>query len=83
MGVSFNNPSLNSLISSYAEPAERGSLLGLAMSFSAFARITGPAWAGFAFEFFGRHWPFFAGAIIMGTMFLVALQLRRPGEERK
>jgi len=53
------------------------------MSFSAFARITGPAWAGFAFEFFGRHWPFFAGAIIMGTMFLVALKLRRPGEERK
>jgi len=83
MGVSFNNPSLNSLISSYAGPVERGSLLGLAMSFSAFARITGPAWAGFAFEFFGRHWPFFAGAIIMGTMFLVALQLRRPGEERK
>ena len=83
MGVSFNNPSLNSLISSYAGPGERGSLLGLAMSFSAFARITGPAWAGFAFEFFGRSWPFFSGAIIMGTMFLLALRLRRPGGERK
>ena len=83
MGVSFNNPSLNSLISSYAGPGERGSLLGLATSFSAFARITGPAWAGFAFEFFGRSWPFFSGAIIMGTMFLLALRLRRPGGERK
>ena len=83
MGVSFNNPSLNSLISNYAGPEERGSLLGLAMSFSAFARITGPAWAGFAFEIFGRSWPFFSGAIIMGTMFLLALRLRRPGGERK
>ena len=83
MGVSFNNPSLNSLISNYAGPGERGSLLGLAMSFSAFARITGPAWAGFAFEIFGRSWPFFSGAIIMGTMFLLALRLRRPGGERK
>ena len=83
MGVSFNNPSLNSLISNYAGPGERGSLLGLAMSFSAFARITGPAWAGFTFEIFGRRWPFFSGAIIMGTMFLLALRLRRPGGERK
>ena len=83
MGVSFNNPSLNSLISNYAGPGERGSLLGLAMSFSAFARITGPAWAGFAFEIFGRSWPFFSGAMIMGTMFLLALRLRRPGGERK
>jgi len=77
MGVSFNNPSLNSLISQYAGSDERGSLLGLSMSCSAMARITGPAWAGFAFEAFGRDWPFFSGAIVMAGMVLIALRLRR------
>lgn len=78
MGISFNNPSLNSLISQYADPDERGSLLGLSQSCSAMARITGPAWAGFMFEALGRDWPFFSGAIVMLVMLLVALRLRRP-----
>jgi DHA1 family tetracycline resistance protein-like MFS transporter len=76
MGVSFNNPSLNSLISKYADAEERGSLLGLAMSCSALARITGPAWAGFVFQTFGSNWPFFSGAIVTGLMFLFALRLK-------
>jgi len=77
-GVSINNPSVNSLISRYASPAERGSLLGVSSSCSALARITGPAWGGFAFDTFGRDWPFLSAAGVMAVMLLFALRLKPP-----
>jgi DHA1 family tetracycline resistance protein-like MFS transporter len=79
-GVSINNPSINSLISRYASPTERGSLLGVSSSCSALARITGPAWGGFAFGAFGRDWPFLSGAVVMVIMLFFALRLRPPEE---
>ena len=75
-GVSINNPSLSSLVSKFSGVDERGSLLGIAHSCSAMARITGPAWAGFAFGFFGRDWPFFSGALVMLLMLFLALQIK-------
>ena len=80
-GVSINNPSINSLISRYAAPGQRGSLLGLSTSCSAMARITGPAWGGYAFGAFGRDWPFFSGALVMLAMAVLALRLG-PVRER-
>jgi len=77
-GVSINNPSINSLISRYASPTERGSLLGVSSSCSALARITGPAWGGFAFGTFGRDWPFLSGAVVMAIMLFFALRLKPP-----
>ena len=76
MGVSFNNPSLNSLISKYACAKERGSILGISASFAAMARIIGPAWAGFSFEYFGRDWPFFFAVIVMIGMLSISLKLK-------
>ena len=75
-GVSINTPSLSSLVSKFAGVDERGSLLGIAHSCSAMARITGPAWAGFAFGFFGRDWPFFSGALVMVLMFFLAFLIK-------
>jgi DHA1 family tetracycline resistance protein-like MFS transporter len=75
-GVSINNPSINSLISRFAAPNQRGSLLGLSTSCSAMARISGPAWGGFAFGAFGRDWPFYSGVLVMLVMFVLALRLR-------
>lgn len=74
-GVSINNPSINSLISLYAKSDERGSLLGVSSSCSAMARITGPAWGGYAFGYFGRDWPFFSSAVVMVLMLFLALRL--------
>ena len=76
MGISFNNPSLNSLISQHAGAEERGSLLGISMSCAAMARIVGPAWAGFSFEYFGRNWPFFFGAMVMIGMLVISCKLK-------
>ena len=75
-GVSVNNPSLSSLVSKYAHPSERGSLLGISQSCSAMARITGPAWAGFVFGSFGPNWPFYSGAVVMLFMFLFGMWIK-------
>jgi len=80
-GVSLNNPSLNSLISRFAAPGERGSLLGVSASCSALARISGPAWGGFAFGTFGRDWPFLTSAVVMAAMLAIALRLRAPASD--
>ncbi len=80
LGVSINNPSLNSLISRFAGPSQRGSLLGLSTSCSAMARISGPAWGGFAFGAFGRDWPFYSSVLVMLAMFALALRLRAVPE---
>lgn len=82
-GVSVNNPSLSSLVSKYAHSSERGSLLGLSQSCSAMARITGPAWAGFAFGAYGPDWPFFSGAVVMVVMFILALRVKPAADSVK
>jgi DHA1 family tetracycline resistance protein-like MFS transporter len=82
-GVSVNNPSLSSLVSKYAHSSERGSLLGLSQSFSAMARITGPAWAGFAFGAYGPDWPFFSGAVVMVVMFILATRVTPAADSAK
>lgn len=76
-GVSIVGPSINSLISQYADAEGRGSLLGVAQSCSGLARITGPIWGGYAFVTLGRDWPFFTGAVVMAVMFAVALRVRQ------
>lgn len=75
-GVCINNPCLNSLISQHAGTGERGTLLGVAQSCGALARITGPLWGGFAFVTFGRDWPFLSTTVVMAAMILIALRLR-------
>ena len=82
-GVSVNNPSLSSLVSKYAHSSERGSLLGLSQSCSAMARITGPAWAGFAFGAYGPDWPFFSGAVVMVVMFILATRVKPATDSAK
>jgi MFS transporter, DHA1 family, tetracycline resistance protein len=78
-GTCITNPSLNSLISQYADAEERGALLGVAQSCSALARVIGPVWGGLLFVGLGRDWPFFSGAVVMIAMFALALRLgRRP-----
>lgn len=80
-GVCINNPCLNSLISQHAGTGERGSLLGVAQSCGALARISGPLWGGFAFVTLGPDWPFLSTTLVMVAMALLALRLRPAAPE--
>ncbi len=74
-GVCINNPSLNSLVSQRVRPNERGRILGICQSCSAFARIIGPVWVGIAWGAFGPSWPFLSGALVMALMFALAIRV--------
>lgn len=81
-GVSAAGPSLNSLVSAHARPENRGRLMGMAQRSAGLGRFVGPAWGGASFEFLGRDWPAFAGAVVMVAMVLLALRIARPPAER-
>jgi MFS family permease len=53
---------LLSLISKVAPEKEQGIVLSVNQSFSAFARVLGPLWGGFSFQYLGYKFPFFTGA---------------------
>ena len=70
LGTGTLRPILLSLISEIAPDAEQGITLGVNQSLSALARMFGPLWGGFTFEFLGYPYPFLTGAAFM---FLVVL----------
>lgn len=73
IGTGSLQPTLLSLISEVTSDAEQGVTLGINQSFSAFGRVLGPLWGGFAFEFLGYPFPFITGGIF--TMFIFLLSV--------
>jgi len=70
IGTGMLQPTLLSLISEVTSEAEQGITLGVNQSLSALARMFGPLWGGFTFEFLGYPFPFLTGAAFM---FLVVI----------
>ena len=62
LGTGTLQPTLLSLISEVTSEAEQGITLGFNQSLSAFARVLGPLWGGFTFEFLGYPFPFLTGS---------------------
>ncbi len=64
-GMGFNSPSMLSLVSRLADPADQGSTLGVSQSLASLARIVGPLWGGFVFDRFGHTVPFYTASALM------------------
>jgi MFS transporter, DHA1 family, tetracycline resistance protein len=62
LGTGTLQPILLSLISKVAPEHEQGMVLSVNQSMSAFARVLGPLWGGFSFQYVGYKFPFFTGA---------------------
>ena len=80
-GTGMLQPTLLSLISEVASNTEQGITLGVNQSLSALARMFGPLWGGFAFEFFGYPFPFLTGAafmflVVMATIFYIPRKIK-------
>ncbi|MCH6574945.1 MAG: MFS transporter [Bacteroidetes bacterium] len=80
LGTSVFQPTVLSLISEVTRETEQGVTLGVNQSVSAFARVLGPLWGGFAFEFLGYPYPFLTGAaftliIFIATVFYIPKKL--------
>jgi predicted MFS family arabinose efflux permease len=72
-GMSFNGPSLTSMVSRLSDADDQGGTLGVAQSLASLGRIVGPAWGGFLFDRFGITAPYVSAAAIMLVAFGVAL----------
>jgi multidrug resistance protein len=81
IGTGIFQPTVLSLISEVTPEDEQGVTLGVNQSFSAFARVLGPLWGGFAFEFLGYPYPFLTGAafmflIVIATLFYIPKKVK-------
>ncbi len=81
LGTGMLQPTVLSLISEVTSDAEQGLILGVNQSLSAFARVLGPLWGGFAFQFLGYAFPFLTGAfftafIVIATIFYIPKKIR-------
>jgi multidrug resistance protein len=80
-GTGMLQPTLLSLISEVTSEAEQGTTLGVNQSLSALARMFGPLWGGFTFEYLGYPFPFLTGAafmflIVIATIFYIPKKLK-------
>ncbi len=75
LGTGIFQPTVLSLISEVTPETEQGVTLGVNQSVSAFARVLGPLWGGFAFEFLGYPFPFLTGAAFTLVLFIATLFL--------
>ena len=73
IGTGMLQPTLLSLISDVTPDHEQGVTLGVNQSLSALARVMGPLWGGFAFEFLGYPFPFLTGAAFMLLVFIFTM----------
>ncbi|MCX7797448.1 MAG: MFS transporter [Melioribacter sp.] len=73
IGTGILQPLVLSMISKYSDPSLQGSILGVNQSFSALARVLGPLWGGFSYEYLGYKAPFLTGAIFTFIIFVIVL----------
>jgi predicted MFS family arabinose efflux permease len=72
-GTAILQPTLLAMISKISSENEQGIILGTNQSLSAFARMLGPLWGGFAFEYLGYQIPFLTGALFTFFIFLFSI----------
>ena len=73
IGTGMFQPTVLSLISEVTPEDEQGVTLGVNQSVSAMARVLGPLWGGFAFEFLGYPFPFLTGAAFTLIIFIATV----------
>ncbi len=77
IGTATLQPVILGMVSKYSPEEEQGVILGFNQSFSAVARILGPLWGGFAFQFLGYEFPFLTGAFFTFiTLFITYFLLK-------
>ncbi|MEJ2706091.1 MAG: MFS transporter [Anaerolineales bacterium] len=81
IGGGILQPSINSLITKRVNKGEVGGMLGISSSFLSGANAIAPLIGGAIFQTLGPTWPFLLGGVLMGLLWLVAMQMIKPGRE--
>jgi DHA1 family tetracycline resistance protein-like MFS transporter len=81
IGGGILQPSINSLITKRVNKGDVGGMLGISSSFLSGANAIAPLIGGAIFQAMGPTWPFLLGGILMGVLWLAAMQMIKPGRE--
>ncbi len=65
VGNGLSTPSLQSLISRNTHEDQQGGVLGVSQSLGSLARVLGPAWGGWFFDWLGVPAPYWSGGILL------------------
>lgn len=81
LGTAFTFPCVTGMLSQVIPNHERGLYMGVQQTFGGVARVIGPIWAGFAFDYLGKGVPFWTGAgLALFTLTLgVGIEQHLPG----
>lgn len=80
LGTGILQPTILSLISRFTAENEQGLVLGINQSVSAFARVLGPIWGGFAFNYIGFQFPFLTGALFTFFTLLISIFILKTSD---
>ncbi len=87
IGSGLANPSLQSLISRNTHEDQQGGVLGVSQSMGSLARVLGPAWGGWFFDWLGIPAPYWSGGILLflcaGLSYYAVHNLRQNLAEQK
>jgi multidrug resistance protein len=75
IGTALLFPATTSLMSRYSEPGELGTTMGVAQTFAGLARVMAPLLATILFQRLGHGWPFYAAAIFVALVGIMAFQV--------
>lgn len=87
-GTGLLQPTILSMISKHSQDHLQGAVLGINHSISSLARVLGPLWGGFAYDFLGYQFPFLTGGAfafltLFATIFLLnSKRLKQPNYVR-
>ncbi len=83
VGTGILQPIILSMISKYSPDNQQGEILGLNQSFGSLARVFGPMWGGFSFDFLGYEFPFLTGALFTLIVLFITIFLLNPENLKK
>ncbi|MEN8192452.1 MAG: MFS transporter [Bacteroidota bacterium] len=81
IGTGILQPTILSLISKYSPVNVQGKILGFNQSISSLARVLGPLWGGFAFQYLGYTSPFITGAVFTLATLIITVYLFNNGRK--
>jgi DHA1 family tetracycline resistance protein-like MFS transporter len=77
LGGGVLQPAINSLITKAADKSETGGILGISAAFLSGANAIAPLFYGSLFEWLGAPVPFLLGGLLLGALWLIAIQTIR------
>ncbi len=80
IGTGILQPVVLSMISKFSPQDRQGAILGINQSISALARVFGPLWGGWTFQYLGYEFPFITGAFFTFISFGLIFFLLRNKE---